>query len=47
MTATELVTRYYEIRGDRIARVTNYYDLTDWLRQVGRLGGAVTVARPT
>jgi steroid delta-isomerase-like uncharacterized protein len=27
---------FFEIRGDRIARVTNYYNLQDWLRQVGR-----------
>ncbi|HSX64351.1 MAG TPA: nuclear transport factor 2 family protein [Pseudoxanthomonas sp.] len=26
---------FFEIRGDRIARVTNYYNLQDWLRQVG------------
>lgn len=26
---------FFEIRGDRIARVTNYYNLQDWLSQVG------------
>ena len=26
---------FFEIRGDRISRVTNYYSLTDWLSQVG------------
>ena len=26
---------FFEIRGDRIARVTSYYNLQDWLRQVG------------
>jgi steroid delta-isomerase-like uncharacterized protein len=26
---------FFEIRGGRIARVTNYYNLADWLRQVG------------
>jgi steroid delta-isomerase-like uncharacterized protein len=26
---------FFEIRGDRIARVTNYYNLQDWLRQIG------------
>jgi steroid delta-isomerase-like uncharacterized protein len=26
---------FFEVRGGRIARVTNYYNLTDWLRQVG------------
>ena len=25
---------FFEIRGERIARVTNYYNLEDWLRQV-------------
>lgn len=25
---------FFEVRGDRIARVTNYYNLEDWLRQV-------------
>lgn len=29
------VGAFFEIRGDRIARVTNYYNLQDWLRQVG------------
>jgi steroid delta-isomerase-like uncharacterized protein len=27
---------FFEIRGGRIARVTNYYNLQDWLRQVGQ-----------
>lgn len=26
---------FFEIRDDRIARVTNYYNLQDWIRQVG------------
>lgn len=26
---------FFELRGGRIARVTNYYNLADWLRQVG------------
>ena len=26
---------FFDIRGGRIARVTNYYNLQDWLRQVG------------
>lgn len=26
---------FFEIRGGRVARVTNYYNLQDWLRQVG------------
>jgi steroid delta-isomerase-like uncharacterized protein len=26
---------FFDIRDDRIARVTNYYSLADWLRQVG------------
>lgn len=26
---------FFEVRGDRIARVTNYYNLQDWLKQVG------------
>ncbi len=26
---------FFDIRDDRIARVTNYYSLSDWLRQVG------------
>lgn len=26
---------FFELRGGRICRVTNYYNLTDWLRQVG------------
>jgi len=25
---------FFEVRGGRIRRVTNYYNLTDWLRQV-------------
>lgn len=25
---------FFEIRGGRVARVTNYYNLEDWLRQV-------------
>lgn len=25
---------FFELRGERIARVTNYYNLADWLRQV-------------
>ena len=26
---------FFEIRDSRVARVTNYYNLQDWLRQVG------------
>lgn len=26
---------FFEIRGGKVARVTNYYNLQDWLRQVG------------
>ena len=26
---------FFDIRGDKVARVTNYYNLQDWLRQVG------------
>jgi len=26
---------FFEVRGDRIARVTNTYNLADWLKQVG------------
>jgi len=26
---------FFEIRGDRISRVTTYYNLQDWLEQVG------------
>lgn len=29
------VGAFFEIKEGRIARVTNYYNLTDWLRQVG------------
>ncbi|UPY36803.1 ketosteroid isomerase-related protein [Sediminicoccus sp. KRV36] len=29
------VGAFFELRAGRIARVTNYYNLTDWLRQVG------------
>lgn len=29
------VGAFFELRGDRIARVTNYYNLSDWTRQVG------------
>jgi len=29
------VGAFFQIRGERIARVTNYYNLQDWLRQVG------------
>lgn len=28
---------FFAIAGGRITRVTNYYDLADWLRQVGRV----------
>lgn len=27
---------FFEIRGGKVARVTNYYNLQDWLAQVGR-----------
>jgi steroid delta-isomerase-like uncharacterized protein len=27
---------FFSVRDGRITRVTNYYNLTDWLRQVGR-----------
>jgi steroid delta-isomerase-like uncharacterized protein len=26
---------FFEVEGDKISRVTNYYNLQDWLRQVG------------
>ena len=26
---------FFEVQGGRIARVTNYYNLQDWIRQVG------------
>ena len=26
---------FFEVEGGRIARVTNYYNMKDWLRQVG------------
>ena len=26
---------FFEIRGGRVARISNYYNLQDWLRQVG------------
>lgn len=26
---------FFDVRGHRIARVTNYYNLQDWLRQIG------------
>lgn len=26
---------FFELRGGKIARVTNYYNLADWLKQVG------------
>ncbi|MEZ4368281.1 MAG: hypothetical protein R2939_18680 [Kofleriaceae bacterium] len=26
---------FFEVRDDKIARVTNYYNLSEWLRQVG------------
>lgn len=29
------VGAFFELRGGRIARVTNYYNLSDWTRQVG------------
>lgn len=29
------VGAFFEIRGGKIARVTNYYNLADWIRQVG------------
>lgn len=29
------VGAFFEVRGGRIARVTNYYNLADWSRQVG------------
>lgn len=29
------VGAFFEVRGDKIARVTNYYNLADWTRQVG------------
>lgn len=30
---------FFEVRDSRIARVTNYYNLQDWLRQVGEAPG--------
>ena len=32
------VGAFFEVRDGRIARVTNYYNLQDWLRQVGTSG---------
>lgn len=29
------VGAFFEMRGGKVARVTNYYNLEDWLRQVG------------
>ncbi|TDU70606.1 steroid delta-isomerase-like uncharacterized protein [Prosthecobacter fusiformis] len=29
------VGAFFDIRGAKVARVTNYYNLEDWLRQVG------------
>ena len=29
------VGAFFDIRDGQIARVTNYYNLNDWLRQVG------------
>ncbi len=29
---------FFELRGDRISRVTNYYNLEDWLAQVSSSG---------
>ena len=29
------VGAYFDLRGGQVARVTNYYNLQDWLRQVG------------
>ncbi|WP_102125560.1 ketosteroid isomerase-related protein [Deinococcus planocerae] len=29
------VGAFFEVRGGRLARVTNYYNLADWTRQVG------------
>lgn len=29
------VGAFFEIRGGRVARITNYYNLQDWLTQVG------------
>jgi steroid delta-isomerase-like uncharacterized protein len=26
---------FFTIQGDKVARVSNYYNLTDWLRQIG------------
>ncbi|MCX6855991.1 MAG: nuclear transport factor 2 family protein [Verrucomicrobia bacterium] len=31
------VGAFFEIRGSKVARVTNYYNLQDWLTQVGAL----------
>lgn len=30
------VGAFFDLRGGRVARVTNYYNLQDWLRQVAR-----------
>ena len=30
-----LVGAFFEISGGRITRVTNYYNMSDWIRQVG------------
>lgn len=32
------VGAFFEIRGGRIARVSNYYNLADWIRQIEPLG---------
>lgn len=29
------VGAFFEVRGGRIARVSNYYNLADWIRQIG------------
>lgn len=32
------VGAFFEVQGGQIARVTNYYNLADWTRQIGPLG---------
>ncbi len=31
---------FFEIKGGKVARISNYYNLQDWLRQVGAAPGA-------
>ena len=38
---------FFDIRGDRIARVTNYYNLQDWIAQVSRQKVGATPPTPS